>query len=176
MGDTTATFASITEPAPPDECFEGLGPDGEPPTCEWDGTAWVTVYEDVGLGDPGFGDPGFGAASAGVPPVFVALMVLVVAAGIATTLWRLSLARKMAVESGLDPDRATAMTMLSDDGLEATYLASSLRQQATPASPSAAVEGRSVEERLRELQSLRDQGLVTYDEYDARRRAIIDSL
>jgi hypothetical protein len=33
-----------------------------------------------------------------------------------------------------------------------------------------------VNERLRELQQLRDEGLVTYDEYEVRRKEILDSL
>jgi hypothetical protein len=35
---------------------------------------------------------------------------------------------------------------------------------------------RTAEVRLRELQQLRDQGLVTPEEYDTRRKAIVDSL
>lgn len=169
MGDTK--LASVIGPEPPDECFEQLGPNDEVPTCEWDGTEWMVVYDEPGMLDPGFADPG-------IPAWFGVLMALVLVAGIAMTVWRLSLARKMATESGLDPDRATAMTMLSEDGLEATYLASSLRGQVPPPAPGtpAAGTGRSVEARLLELQRLRDQGLVTYEEYETRRAAIIDSI
>lgn len=171
MGE--ANFTDITEPEPPDDCFELLGPNGEIPTCQWDGTEWVVSYDETGMLGPGLGDPGF--ADPGIPPVFIGFMVLVLLAGVATTLWRLSLARKMATEAGLDPDRATAMTMLSDDGLEATYLASSLRGQAPPPAP-VPPAGQSAEARLLELQRLRDQGLVTYEEYETRRAAIIESI
>jgi hypothetical protein len=67
------------------------------------------------------------------------------------------------------------MTLLSDDGLDATYLAANLRgtqaaNQATPP-PSATTAAR-----LEELKSLLDRGLVTQSEYDERRKAIIDSV
>jgi hypothetical protein len=35
---------------------------------------------------------------------------------------------------------------------------------------------RSAQERLVELRSLLDQGLLTQEEYDTRRRAVVDSL
>ena len=44
-----------------------------------------------------------------------------------------------------------------------------------PASAPSAASG-SVEQRLRQLQSLKDQGLITPTEYDSRRKAIIDGL
>jgi hypothetical protein len=76
----------------------------------------------------------------------------------------------------MDPDRATAMTLLSDDGLDATYLAANLRSPGAPAAPPPVDPGRSAEDRLRQLQQLRDGGLVSAEEYDERRRAILDSL
>lgn len=39
-----------------------------------------------------------------------------------------------------------------------------------------AVEGKSTEERLRELRSLRDKDFITDQEYEAKRRAILDAL
>lgn len=124
-------------------------------------------------------DGGFsGPAGPGVPPGFVAFFLLIILLGVGTTIWRVSLARQVARDSGMDEDQATAMTLLSDNGLDATYLASNLRnrpgQEQDPASPSP--QGRTVNERLRELQQLRDEGLVTYDEYEARRNEILDSL
>ncbi len=73
---------------------------------------------------------------------------------------------------------ATAMALLTDDGLESTYLASNLRGQTVPqaAEPSAAPARASASERLAELQQLRDQGLVTDDEYAAARQKILDDL
>lgn len=166
MGDTPAILATTDESMPPDECFEQLGPDGALPTCHYNGTEWQVTYDDPA---------GFGASDI-IPPAFITLMVLMVVAGIAVTVWRSSLARRMATESGMDPDRATAMTLLTDDGLEATYLASSLRGQVPASAPAPEAAGRSVEERLQELQRLRDQGLVTPEEYETRRTAIIDAL
>jgi hypothetical protein len=82
------------------------------------------------------------------------------------------MARKMAERSGMDANEATAMTLLSDDGLDATYLASNLR----PGQPQEGGPGRSVSERLTEVESLKQQGLVTQAEYDERRTAVLDSL
>ncbi|MDQ1696438.1 MAG: hypothetical protein QOJ03_1791, partial [Frankiaceae bacterium] len=99
---------------------------------------------------------------------------------IGLTIWRVSTARSLATRAGLDPNEATAVTLLSDDGLGAAYLASSLRQPSQqPAVPSSATvvpAQHSAEDRLRELAGLKAQGLVTADEYDARRKAILDAL
>lgn len=104
---------------------------------------------------------------------FAVFFVIALVIGIGITIYKVSMARKMAERSGMDADEATAMTLLSDDGLDATYLASNLRpgqpqQQGGP--------GRSVSERLAELESLKKQGLVTQAEYDERRAAILESL
>ncbi len=115
------------------------------------------------------GDPGF-------PGWFVALFVIAILAGIGTTVYRVSLARKVARDAGLDEDTAAATTLFTQNGLDATYLAASLRGNATQQIPAASADHRSNEERLRELQRLKDQGLVTSEEYDARRKAIIDSV
>lgn len=121
-------------------------------------------YDD---GMTGFPDPG-------PPPAFVAMFVIVLIGGVATTMWRVSLARRMAERSGMDPDEATAVTLLSEDGLDAAYLASNLRP--SPAAPPAPTPDRSAHERLRELEQLRAEGLITSGEYETRRKAIVDSL
>jgi hypothetical protein len=115
----------------------------------------------------------------GAPGWFVGLFVLVIVFGVATTVWRVSTAQKLAKRSGMDPGLATQMTLLSDDGLDATYLAANLRGQVaphpdapTPPSPPSA----STAERLQELRSLLDRGLITQQEHDERRMAIIDSV
>lgn len=128
---------------------------------------------------PAFDDGFSGPAGPGVPPGFVAFFILIILLGVGTTIWRVSLAREVARDSGMDEDQATAITLLSDNGLDATYLASHLRprpgqEQGPVASPPP--QGRTVNERLRELQQLRDEGLVTHDEYEARRNEILDSL
>jgi hypothetical protein len=73
------------------------------------------------------------------------------------------------------------MTVLSDDGLAATYLASSLRTPPgdRPAPTTDVPVGTppgTVTARLEELKGLLDRGLVTQAEYDERRKAIIDSV
>ena len=125
----------------------------------------------------------------GIPGVFIFLFVVFLIAGVAVTIWRVSTARTLARQSGMDPGQATQMALLSDDGLDATYLAASLRQRPsrpvapTSGSPSGSVpttDGHSPvgspSDRLTELKHLLDQGLVTQSEYDERRRAIIDGV
>ena len=108
---------------------------------------------------------------------FVPLMVIVVAVGIGTTVWRVRTARALAEDAGLDPDRAAAVTLLSDNGLDAAYVASAVRRSDAPPSRMRPLPlPRDNAERLRELDSLRHEGLVTEEEYQARRSAIIASL
>jgi Short C-terminal domain len=117
-------------------------------------------------------DPG-----GGIPGWFVGLFILAAIFGIGTTLWRVTTAQKLARRSGMDPGLATQMTLLSDDGLDTTYLASSLRQSSpAPTSAPTPAHTASSASRLEELKSLLDRGLVTQAEYDERRKAIIDSV
>ena len=142
---------------------------GEPPTCTQTANgAWVASWPD---------DGGLGGSGSGVPGAFVALFVLGLIAAVGLTLWKVTTAQKLARQSGMDPGLATRMTLLSDDGLDATYLASSLRQspQPTAGSPPTASPP-SATARLEELKGLLDRGLVTQVEYDERRKAIIDSV
>jgi hypothetical protein len=119
--------------------------------------------------------PDFGTSTdTGIPSGFIAIMVLVGIAGVVVTIYKVSMARDMARLAGMDPDRATAMTLLEDDGLEATYLASNLRPQSQ--APAPAPVPRTVTERLEELETLREAGRVTQAEYDERRTAILGSL
>ena len=123
---------------------------------------------------PGF-EPGPAGMDMGPPPGFVAFGVLAVAVAIGTTLWRVSLARRVARDAGLDPDRATELTLLEDHGLEASYLSAHLRTRPAAEQPQAPAV-RSAEERLRELRSLLEQGLISQEEHDARRKAVVDAL
>ncbi len=78
---------------------------------------------------------------------------------------------------GAYPGLATQMSLLSEDGLDATYLAANLRQP--PPAPGAAeppTPPPSTEARLTELRGLLDKGLITQQEYDARRQGITDSV
>jgi hypothetical protein len=123
-------------------------------------------------------------ASSGVGGGMFALVVLGFLVGLAILVWKVSAARTLARRSGMDEGIATQMTLLTDDGLEATYLASSLRGP-DPDQPTAAEERVAtppagatapVSARLQELKGLLDRGLVTQAEYDERRKAIIDSV
>ena len=114
----------------------------------------------------------------GPPPGFMMLFVLAFVASIGFTIWKVSTARRMARDSGMSEGDATAMALLTDDGFESTYLASNLRGQTGPKTtetPAASDRG-TASERLAELQGLRDQGLVTEDEYAAARQKILDDL
>ncbi len=141
---------------------------GVPPTCTKVNGAWVASWPDAS---------GSGGGS-GVPGGFMVLIVIGFLVGIAITVWKVSTARQLARRSGMDPGLATQMTLLTENGLDATYLASSLRQQpatSPPPAPSPA-PARDVSARLAELKGLLDQGAVTQSEYDARRQVIIDSV
>lgn len=137
--------------------------DGEPPVCtEVDG-GWVASWPDE--------VSGFG----GVWVLFAFLFVLAIVASIAILVWKVSTARRLATESGMDPSLATQMTLLTDNGLESTYLAASLREPlATSKSP--ATEQATAAKRLGELKVLLDDGLITQAEYDEQRRSIIDAI
>jgi hypothetical protein len=158
---------------PPNWCFR-TNDEGDLPTCTYVNGEWHRSYDDAGFGaqqDPGI--PGF----------FVLLFVLALLGGIAVTVWKVSTARRMARDSGMSETDATTMTLLTDDGFEATYLAANLRppQQpavpTTPTPPTTPQPGtRSTAERLRELQALLEQGLISQDEYAARRQALIDGV
>lgn len=148
-----------------EDCPEAFGDPSLPTYTSTDG---VTVAVDCGddfIGsDDGFIGGGF----------FAVFFVLVVLSGIAMTVWRVSTARRMARQAGMSEDDAVAMTLLSDQGFEATYLASNLRPQSTPApagepTPDAAT-------RLRELQGLKDEGLITETECAERRQAILGEI
>ena len=126
--------------------------------------------------EPGF-NPGFDQGfNSGPPASFVAFFVFAVIVGIAVTVYKVSTARDIATRAGMDPDDATRMTLLSDDGFEATYLAANLRGQTTPTSPAPSPPTPSASARLRELNELLEQGLITPAEFTVRRAAIVDSL
>ncbi len=117
--------------------------------------------------DPTGGADLFGGA-------FGAIFVLFVLAAIGMAAYRVYAARSIATKSGLDPDDATKVTLLEDHGLEATYIAAAIKKpvlgsDGTPKPTKPA-------DRLRELQALLDQGLITQEEYTARRTQILDSL
>ncbi|MDQ1746488.1 MAG: hypothetical protein QOD07_751 [Frankiaceae bacterium] len=124
-------------------------------------------------------DPGGGS----IPGVFILFFILAIVSGIVTFSWRISTARRIARDAGLDPDDAASAAMLSGrDGLAATYLAASLRPQ--PQEPVEAPIGhldppssrRTTESRLEELKHLHEQGLITDGDYDRRRAEILSGV
>jgi hypothetical protein len=152
----------------PAKCLR-MDEDGNLPICTQTGDgSWEVSY-------PVTGGPGDG-----VPGAFGAFFVIALILGGIGTVWKVAKARELARSAGLDEGHAGTMALMSDDGLEATYLAASLRQP-TPESAGrpeqpATSDQASVEERLTELQRLRDQGLVTEEEYAAARTKILGDL
>lgn len=132
-----------------------------------DGTITCTEHSDL-MGGPGMG------SDAGIPAFFGLFFVLVLVAGIGATMWRVSTARRMARDSGMNVGDATAMALMDEDGLSATYLASNLRQH--PATEPAGSGRAPAAARLRELAELLEQGLITQAEHDARRARIIEGV
>ncbi|TIC85464.1 SHOCT domain-containing protein [Nocardioides sp. GY 10127] len=127
-----------------------------------------------------------GASSTGdmtSDPVFglwVVFVLVIIGVGIATTAWRVTKARGLARRAGLDESDAVQMSLLSDDGLEATYLAASLRSQDRPveaaAAERAAAPTSSVAERLRAVDDLHAQGVISEDEHREARARILGAL
>jgi len=112
----------------------------------------------------------------GIPGWFIAAIIFVVLFGVGGTIWRISIARRMAEDAGLDPNKATAATLLGRDGVDATYLASTLAYRSHPQSQHPAQASKTVEQRLQELKALKDKGLVTDEEYAAQRQKILGSI
>jgi hypothetical protein len=139
------------------------------------GAAFADTVDDLCGDDPNCTVEGWdgGGADAGIPGWFIALFVLAALVAVGMTIYRVSTARDMATKAGLDPDDATRVALLDDDGVSAAYLASQLHGRA---SDQGATAPRSTAERLQELQALRDQGLVTEAEYAERRAAILGTI
>lgn len=170
LGGILSVFLlGVTGPAYADgslqECIDRAGDhNGEPPTCTQVNGHWVASWPDDGAGG-------------GAQGVIILLVVVGILITVGVTAWRVSTARRLASESGMDPGLATKMTLLSEDGLDATYLAANLRRP-TPTTPTTTPTPASTPaaERLTELKGLLDTGLITQAEYDARRTAIIDAV
>ncbi len=160
------------------QCLDqAVNHNGEPPTCTKVNGTWVASWpDDTGTST---GTSMLGGSIVG-PFVFLAVVGLLITVGF--LIWRVSTARRLAATSGMDVGLATQMTLLTENGLDATYLAANLRQPpAAPAAPTPSVPTptatpRSAAERLGELGALRDQGMITQAEYDERRRSIIDAV
>ena len=135
--------------------------------------------DDLCSGDPSctvYND-GLGSGSTDIPGFFIAFFIIVLVLGVGTTVYRVSTARTMARNAGLDVDAAGAVALLEDNGLSAAYVASSLRPvPAAAPTDASAPPARPAAERLAERQALKDSGVVSDSEYAARRQAIIDSI
>ena len=119
----------------------------------------------------------------GFPVFFLFPFAFVFVFGIATTIWRMRMARNMAARAGLDQNAAGAISMLSPNGLDATYLAASLAprpQYPAPYPPQyptpPAAQPKTAEQRLLELAELKDKGLITEAEFLQRREQILGSI
>jgi len=123
----------------------------------------------------------------GFPVFFLFPFAFVFVFGIFTTIWRMRMARNMAARAGLDQNAAGAISMLSPNGLDATYLAASLapRAQHPPPYPPqyppqyptpTAAQPKTAEQRLTELVELKDKGLITEAEFLQRREQILGSI
>lgn len=86
----------------------------------------------------------------GIPGWFIALFILIAVLAVGTGIWRIMVARKIAEDAGLDPNKAAAVTMLSNDGVGAAYLASTLAARSPLQSPPPSTGVKTAEERLQE--------------------------
>jgi hypothetical protein len=156
------------------QCMQAEGPNFEIPTdcSQGAGGRWYASFS-------GGGVPGAGGS--GIPGAVVGIGLIVLFLGVGLTVWRVSLARRIAKDAGMNPNAATAVTLLGSPGLDAAYVASAVHQRssapasqppasATPAAP------RTAEERLMELEHLREQGLLSDAEYAERRQVVLDLL
>jgi hypothetical protein len=118
-------------------------------------------------------DPG-----GGIPSGFIALFVIFAIIAVGTGIWRFSVTRKAAQDAGLSPDKATAVAMFGGgNALDASLLASAIKHRdAESARATPTASGPSVDQRLAQLQGLRERGLITPEEYHERRKEIIDSI
>lgn len=165
LGFSTAAFADDLQ-----NCIDQGTVNGVPPTCVEENGKYVPETTSGGFGTDG---------GSGIPAGFVLFGVLAVVIGIGTTAWKVSTARRLAQDSGMDPSVATTMTLLTPNGLDATYLAATLKAKghdiASEPSPEPTSAGKA-EDRLATLKRLLDDGVVTQPEYNERRQAIINDI
>jgi hypothetical protein len=189
-----AVAASTPDPAPSlEDCQADQAHLGQLPTCTYDGNGKLidTSYDDSG-GIPG--DPG-------MPGWFGGFIVLAIVVGIGGLAIRVFVARRLARKAGIDEDAATAATIFGTGGVTATYLAANAatarsRGQGTPPRPNdghviadlsiggpagtTSPPGKPAEptasQRLRTLEQLHADGLITDAELETRRTAILNTI
>ncbi len=98
----------------------------------------------------------------------VILFIVIVVAGIVGGIWRVRAARSLADSSGINKDAATAAAMFDNNALSTLTVASRLGNQ--PAGQ------QDVAARLRQLDDLKAQGLITDAEHAEKRAAILKDL
>jgi len=113
-----------------------------------------------------------------MPPFFeivlgliVVLAVIGFVGAIVAGVIRYRTTKRMAIRSGMTEADAAGFAMTSEHGLEAAFVAD--RLAGVVSAPTATA---TVEERLAELATLRDKSLISAEEYDDKRRRILDSL
>jgi len=115
---------------------------------------------------------------------FFLLWIVAGVFGIIKLVARQRAARTIAMSHGLNPEEAAATTLLTPNGLDATYLAANLRPTPEapthyappPLAPTPLNAAHNVEARIHELNLLKQQGVITEDEYNTRRQAIISEI
>ena len=125
------------------------------------------VISDPGGPDPFATDPGFPP----LPGVFILMMLIALALGVGSAVLRYRTGSRIAERAGLNPEDGGMTSLLSENGLPAAYVMSNLPGRTQPAA-----SPRTVEQRLGDLTRLRDQGLITPEEYETRRTRIIDEV
>lgn len=167
-----STGARLSVLTPGTESIPRSEGDDFPQVCQ-DALDQGILVDCVGQGDEWVAIPHQDTMDSGIPGSFVGLFLIGVMVAIGTTVWRVSVARSSARRAGMDPDEATAVTLLGENGLEATYVAASLRDQAPAGSAPGAL---TPADRLRDLEELRRQGLVSDAEYAAKRAEMLEDL
>jgi hypothetical protein len=145
---------------------------GDLPTCTRSGSGgWVAVYPNSGIDGS--------TSGTGFPSGFIALFVIVALIGIGVTIWRISLTRRMAQSAGVNPSDATALAVLGGpNAIDTAVLAKTLSHHSADTAPPATGKphGATVEARLTQLRQLKDDGVISADEYESRRAAIISTI
>lgn len=141
------------------------------------------------LAGTSFDPDGFGSSSDdfgppdGIFTAFIVVFVLVLVAGVITSIVRYTATRDMAKRRGAsDADAATVALFGGEVGTAAVYLKDGQQTPAptagltTPAMSTPVAPKRSVEERVREVRDLEAKGLITADQATARVDEILRSV
>lgn len=118
----------------------------------------------------------YGADEQFPPDWFYFFGFVVVAGGITATVMRVRTASRLAERAGLDPGDAAWTSLLSENGLPATYAIANLPGRGAAPEVVATAAPRTVERRLAEVKRLHDKGLISPEEYETRRTRILDEV